>query len=99
MESAFVLGLLCWSSGEDSALPLHRVWVPSLVEELRFYMLHRVAKIIIVTIGLCLQLCFQENPTGSGSGKSALGTGFWNKTTFAVIQQQGPCRHSSEWRA
>ena len=76
-----------------------QVQVPSLVGELRFYMLHRVAKIIIVITGLCLQLCFQENPTGSGSGKSALGTGFWNKTTFAVIQQQGPCCHSSEWRA
>ena len=58
-------------------------------------MLHWVAKIII---GLCLQLCFQK-PTGSGSGKSALRTGFWNKTTFAVVQQQGSYCQSSEGRA
>lgn len=59
---------------EDSALPLHRVQVTSLVEELRFYMLHRVAKIIIVVIGLSSAL-LSRKPTGSGS-KSALRTGF-----------------------
>ena len=31
-------------SGQDSPLPLHRAWVPSVVRELRFYIPHGMAK-------------------------------------------------------
>ena len=48
------------------------MWVPSLVEELRFYMLHRVTKIIIVIIGFVFSSAFKKTQLEVALGSQPL---------------------------